>query len=202
MESCRLQDEITVKFAADAATDEDLVVAAKSGDPPAFVGLWTRHSKTAFNMAYRITGNREDAEDVVQDTWIKAYVHLNTFDGKAKFSTWLTRIAINSALQILRKKRAHPETAMEITDGETWQHWEIADETKNAEELYARHERAEHLRQAICLLRPTLRKVVEIHQSKHLSIVEIADLAGISIAATKSRLLRAKKILRETLEAK
>ena len=200
MESCRLQDESIVKFAANAATDEDLVAAAKSGHPPAFVGLWMRHSKTAFNMAYRITGNREDAEDVVQEAWIKAYVHLNTFDGKAKFSTWLTRIAINSALQILRKKRARPETSMEIADGETRQQWEIADETKNVEELYARHERVERLRHAVCLLRPALRKVVEIHQSKDLSVVEVADLTGISVAATKSRLLRARKILRRTLE--
>jgi len=188
-----------VKFAASAATDEDLVAAAKSGDHPAFVELWTRHSKTAFNMVYRITRNQDDAEDVVQDAWMKAYVHLNTFDGRSKFSTWLTRIAINSALMILRRKRARPETSMEITDGETWQHWEIADQTKNIEELYARHERVERLRRAIRRLQPTLRNVVEIHQSNDRSVKEIADLAGISVAATKSRLFRARKILREAL---
>ena len=188
-----------VKFAASAATDEDLVAAAKSGDHPAFVELWTRHSKTAFNMVYRITRNQDDAEDVVQDAWMKAYVHLNTFDGRSKFSTWLTRIAINSALMILRRKRARPETSMEITDGETWQHWEIADQTKNIEELYARHERVERLRRAICCLQPRLRNVVEIHQSNDRSIKEIADLAGISVAATKARLFRARKILRKAL---
>jgi RNA polymerase sigma-70 factor (ECF subfamily) len=192
-------DEISMKLLA--ATDEVLIVAAKSGDHPAFVELWTRHSKIAFNMAYRITGNREDAEDVIQDAWMKAYVHLNTFDGRSKFSTWLTRIAINSALLILRRKRARPETSMEITDGETWQHWEIADETKNVEELYAKHERVERLRRAICSLQPTLRNVIEIHQSTDRSLKEIADLAGISVAATKSRLLRARKILRRALKA-
>jgi RNA polymerase sigma-70 factor (ECF subfamily) len=88
---------------------------------------------------------------------------------------------------------------MEISDGETWQHWEIVDETKNIEELYARHERVERLRRAICRLRPTLRNVVEIHQANDRSIKEIADLAGVSVAATKSRLLRARKILRGTL---
>ena len=201
VDSQRKQDGLlaSVKFAASAATDEDLVAAAKSGDHPAFVELWTRHSKTAFNMVYRITRNQDDAEDVVQDAWMKAYVNLNTFDGRSKFSTWLTRIAINSALMILRRKRARPETSLEITDGETWQHWEIADQTKKIEELYARHERVERLRRAICRLQPTLRNVVEIHQSHDRSIKEIADLAGISVAATKSRLLRARKILREAL---
>jgi RNA polymerase sigma-70 factor (ECF subfamily) len=76
---------------------------------------------------------------------------------------------------------------MEVTDGETWQYWEIADQTKNVEELYARHEREERLRLAICRLQPTLRNVVEIHQSIDRSVKEIPDLAGISVAATKSR---------------
>jgi RNA polymerase sigma-70 factor (ECF subfamily) len=186
-------------LAAAAAPDDVLIAAAKSGDHVAFVELWARHSKIGFNMAYRITRNREDAEDVIQDAWLSAYVHLNTFDGRSKFSTWLTRIAINSALGILRRKRTRPETSMEISDGETWQHWEIVDETKNIEELYARHERVERLRTAICRLQPTLRNVVEIHQANDRSIKEIADLAGVSVAATKSRLLRARKILRRTL---
>jgi RNA polymerase sigma-70 factor, ECF subfamily len=195
----RQQDEMpaNVKFAAPAPTDEALVAAAKLGDHHAFAELWTRHSKTAFNMAYRITGNRDDAEDAIQDAWMKAYMHLKTFDGRAKFSTWLTRIAINSSLMILRRKRARSETSMEITDGDTWQHWEIADQTKNVEELYARQERVERLRRAICRLQPTLRNVVEIRQSNDRSVKEVAELAGISVAATKSRLLRARKILRK-----
>jgi RNA polymerase sigma-70 factor (ECF subfamily) len=150
-------------------------------------------------MACRIMGNRDDAEDVIQDAWMNAYVHLKTFDGRAKFSTWLTRITINSALMTLRKKRAHPESRMEITDGETWQNWEITDQTKDVEQLYAGHERVERLRRAICLLRPTLRNVVEIHQLNDRSVKEIAELAGLSVAATKSRLLRARTILRRAL---
>jgi len=200
----RQQDEplANLELAARSATDEVLVAAAKSGDHLAFVELWTRHSNSAFRMVYRITGNQEDSEDVIQDAWIKAYVHLNTFDGRAKFSTWLTRIAINSALMVLRRKRARPETSMEITDGDTWPYREIADQTKNVEELYARHERVEHLRRAICHLQPTLRDVVELRQSNDRSVKEIAELAGISVAATKSRLLRARKILRKALELK
>src|SRR5260370_10218192 len=156
MNICRSQDEIGVKLLAAAATDEVLVGAAKLGDRPAFAELWERHSNTAFNVAYRVTKNRDDAEDVIQEAWMRAYVHLNTFDGRAKFSTWLTRIVINSALMTLRRKRTHPETSMEITDGKTWQQWEIADQTKNVEEVYARYERTERLKRTSCLLHAPL----------------------------------------------
>jgi RNA polymerase sigma-70 factor (ECF subfamily) len=202
VDSQRQQNELlpNLKFVAPALTDEVLVAAAKLGDHPAFLELWTRHSSRAFKTTYRITGNRADAEDAIQDAWMKAYLHLNTFDGRAQFATWLTRIAINSSLMILRRKRARPETSMEIAEGDTWQHWEIADQTKNVEELYARYERVERLKRAICRLQPTLRNMVEIQQSNDRSLKEVAELAGISVAATKSRLLRAGKILRKTCE--
>ena len=202
--SQRQQDELvaSVELVGPAATDEVLVAAAKLREHHAFVELWTRHSGKAFNMAYRVTGNRDDAEDAIQDAWMQAYMHLDTFDGRAKFSTWLTRIAINSSLMILRRKRARSETSLEIKDGDTGRHWEIADQTKNVEELYARRERVEHLKRAICRLHPTLRNVVEIRQSNDRSVKEVAELAGISVAATKSRLLRARKILREAFELK
>jgi len=201
MRSQTQQDELLpgVKFVAPAPTDEILVAAAKSGDRPAFLELWTRHSSRAFKTAYRITGNRYDAEDAFQDTWMRAYVHLNTFDGRARFSTWLTRIAINSSLMILRAKRAHPGTYIEITDGDTWQHLEIADTAKNAEEIYLTHEGLERLRRAIRCLAPSLRNVLETHQSKDSSLKEVAEFTGISVAATKSRLTRAKRTLRKAL---
>ena len=89
---------------------------------------------------------------------------------------------------------------MEINDGETWQQWEISDQTTDGEELYARHETVERLRRAIGRLQPILRSVVEIHQSNEGSVKELAELAGISVAATKSRLLRARTILRRALD--
>jgi RNA polymerase sigma-70 factor, ECF subfamily len=201
VDSQRTQDDLqeNVKFVAPASTDEVLVAAAKLGDNQAFLALWRRHSSRVLKTTYRITGNREDAEDAIQDAWMRAYLHLNTFDGRAQFTTWLTRIAINSSLMILRRKRARPETSMDIDDADTWQHWEIADQTKSVEELYTGQERVERLKRAICRLQPTLRNVVEIHQSEDCSVKEVAELAGISVAATKSRLLRARKILRKAL---
>ena len=139
MDTYRSDGETAVKLLTAAATDEVLVAAAKRGVRPAFEELWERYSSSTFRLVYRITNNRDDAEDVVQDAWMKAYVHLQRFNGQAKFSTWLTRIAINSALMILRRKRAHPENAMEFADGESWQKWEIADQSQDIEKLYEEH---------------------------------------------------------------
>jgi RNA polymerase sigma-70 factor (ECF subfamily) len=198
MDTCRSQDEISVSLLA-AAPDEVLVAAAKSGDRPAFAELWQRHSNTAFKQVHRITKNRADAEDVIQDAWMKAYVHLKTFDGRAKFSTWFTRIAINSALMMLRRKSSHPEASMEVTDGENWRHWDIADHKEDVEREYLKIEAVERLKRGISRLRPSLRIVVDIHQSNDAQLKEIAEILGISMTATKSRLSRARTILRREL---
>jgi RNA polymerase sigma factor (sigma-70 family) len=182
------------------ANDEMLVMAARVGEHLAFSELWNRHSKRAFNTMYRITRNRQDAEDALQDAFLKAFIHLKNFDGRSTFSTWLTRIAINSALMILRKRRAHPETSMDWSaDGETWQQWEVTDKKANIEEHYAKKEAEQHLKRAIHRLRPALRTVIEIQQSHDNSVKEIAKAAGISVAAAKSRLMRAKTVLRRSL---
>lgn len=202
MQSCGLRDEINAKSIGPAATDEVLVVAAKSGNHPAFAELWRRHSNTAFKIVFRVTGNRDDAEDAIQDAWMKAYLHLKTFDNRSKFSTWFTRIAINSALMILRRKRSHPETSMDWSiDGETWQQWEVVDKRANTEEYYVRKEAERELKRAIHRLRPALRTVIEIQQSNDGSVKELADDAGISVAAVKSRLLRARTVLRRSLQS-
>jgi RNA polymerase sigma factor (sigma-70 family) len=180
-------------------SNELLVTAAKLGEDWAFSELWNRHSKKIFNTMYRVTRNRQDAEDALQDAFLKAFLHLKNFDGRSSFSTWLTRIAINSALMILRKKRSHPEVSMDgSADGETWQNWEVPDRRVNTEEHYVRRERERHLKRAIYRLRPALRNVIEIQQAHDGSVREIAEMAGISIAATKSRLLRARTVLRRS----
>ena len=199
MDTCISQYDFSEKLLT-GATDKVLVSAAKSGDHTAFVQLWERHSNKVFRKIYRITGNRDDAEDVLQEAWMKAYTHLKTFAGRASFSTWITRIAINSALMTLRRKRTHPETSMEVFDGETWRRLDVADQTKDVEELFTRQESAQCLKRAICRLKPLHRKVLEIHYWRDGSLKETADLASISMCATKSRLSRARISLRKALQ--
>jgi RNA polymerase sigma factor (sigma-70 family) len=200
MNSCLSEGSLDGLRSLDSTNDEMLVTAARSGEHLAFSELWNRHSKRAFNTMYRITRNRQDAEDALQDAFLKAFLHLKNFDGRSTFSTWVTRIAINSALMILRKKRTHPETSIDWSaDGETWQHWEMADKKANIEEHYIKKEAEGHLNRAIQRLRPALRTTIEMRQLHDSSVKEIAENAGISVAAAKSRLLRAKTVLRRSL---
>src|ERR1700677_5216389 len=107
MDTCGSQDQIIVRFPP-ATPDKGLVAVAKLGDRSAFAELWKSHSRTAYTKVYQITKNQAATEDVIQDAWIKAFIHLNTFDGRANFSTWLTRIALHSALMAQRKRRSRP----------------------------------------------------------------------------------------------
>ena len=181
-------------------SDEMLVSMAKSGDANAFVELSKRHADKAFHATYRVTRNRQDAEDALQDSFLRAFIHLKDFQERASFSTWLTRIAINSALMILRKKRNGFEISLDSTDGpggnETWEpksRWE------DPESRYVRRERQKLLRQAIHRLPPVFRDVIELRQAKDCSVQEIAQSLGISVPAVKSRLSRAKNALRTSL---
>src|SRR5215471_8275536 len=104
------------------ADEELLVASAKKGDEQAFAALWSRHSKMVLQKALRITRNYADAEDAVQDAFFRAFVHLKKFDQRSRFSTWVVRIAIYSALSILRRKRAHPEAlASSFTTEASWE---------------------------------------------------------------------------------
>jgi RNA polymerase sigma-70 factor, ECF subfamily len=182
-------------------SDAVLVSTAKLGDANAFVELSRRHSSRALQTAYRITRNRQDAEDAVQDSLLKAFTHLNTFQEKSSFSTWLTRITINSALMILRKKRVCVEISIDGSDdsGETYERWEPRSLTEDPENRFARSEREELLRDAILRLPPVIREAVELRQARDYSTREIAQALGISIAAVKSRLSRARLTLRAAL---
>jgi RNA polymerase sigma-70 factor, ECF subfamily len=182
-------------------SDAVLVSTAKSGDANAFVELSKRHSNRLLETTYRITRNRQDAEDALQDSLLKAFSHLKDFQERSSFSTWLTRIAINSALMILRKKRVCVEISIDGTDDPDgkYERWEARSLTEDPESRLAREEREELLRDAILRLPPVVREVVELRQARDYSAREIAQALGISIPAVKSRLSRAKLTLRAAL---
>jgi RNA polymerase sigma factor (sigma-70 family) len=193
-------DDPDLEYGPSELSDESLVLAAQTGDHPAFVELKNRHANKLLLRIYRITKNWQDAEDVLQESFLKAFLHLPTFEGRSSFSSWITRIAINCSLMLLRKRRA-VEISIDtpVIDGETWSGWEIADIRKTPEEAYAQREVEQHLRFAIRRLRPALRKVVHLRRSEDYSTSEIAAALGISQAAAKSRLMRAKTALRASM---
>ena len=182
--------------------DELLVARAKDGDTSAFVELRERHSTKVLRTVFRITRNWEDAEDALQESLLKAFRHLNGFENRCGFSSWLTRIAINSALMTLRKRRACKEISIDIAgdDCEIFGRLELQDLSEDPECRYALCEREEFLNGAILQLKPGLRDVIQLSQMDEYSMHELAECLGISVPAAKSRLLRARRALRTILQ--
>ncbi len=180
--------------------ESSLVAATRCGQNVAFDVLCERLAPKILRSLYRITKNREDAEDALQDAFLRAFLHLLEFDGRSTFSTWLTRIAINSALMILRKKRSSLEISLDASaeSDAARTPWEVPDHAPNPEKRYAQRERETILRGAIGSLRPAVRKVVELQQLEERSMKETADLIGISVSAAKARLFHAKAALRKS----
>jgi RNA polymerase sigma factor (sigma-70 family) len=183
-------------------TEDDVLVSrGKAGDSHAFIELWSRHKKRLFHSAQQILKNREDAEEAVQEAFMKAYLHLHNFDGRSQFSTWITRILINTALMMLRKKRGYVEISLSSSSGDQeGSDWELPDRTQDIESHYLGLERGKWLMKAIRRLPPTLRSVIEIQLTGDLPVSDIARSVGISVPAAKSRLLRARAALRNSLQ--
>jgi RNA polymerase sigma factor (sigma-70 family) len=192
-------DEHGVAYdSAQFISDEGLVAVAKMGDGTVFDELHKRHAERMFRVAHRIIRHREDAEDAVQESFLSAYVHLKTFGGRARFSTWLTRIAMNVALMKVRKHRVSREVPFKNTRDplELWPEPILVDSSLGPEAICAKGERDAALRDAITKLRPNLRKVVELYQLQECSLHETAKVLGISVAAAKGRLFHARNALR------
>ena len=179
-------------------SDDQLVAAAKGGTKAHFGELCERHVKKVFRVVHQIMRNREDAEDAVQDSFLNAFLHLNNFEERSRFVTWLTRIAVNVALTKLRKKRAFREVPIEepSPSPELGVHWEIRDPSPDPEEAFRLYERKEIVNTAIARLRPGVRDVVEIHQLQGHSLQETGEMLGISTAAVKARMFHARVALR------
>ena len=186
---------------SDPTSDLLLVERVRGGDVGAYEELVRMYDRRVFRIAQHITQNREDAEDVVQDAFLKAYQNLDRFQGNSKFYTWLVRIAVNEALMKLRKRRNSRMVSMDddVETDEGSMPREFADWSPNPEQLYGQDETAEILRKTIQGLPPTFRTVFVLRDVEGLSTEETAQMLELSVPAVKSRLLRARLQLRERL---
>jgi RNA polymerase sigma factor (sigma-70 family) len=170
-----------------------------------FEEIWRAHSRQIFRVTERITNNREDAEDALQDSFLRAYVYLPNFDGRSSIATWLTRIAINSALMVLRRRARAPQ--LSIDDGSSnlaldGQSLYPVDPAPSPEAQYTELEQQEIVRSAVGTLRPSIRRPLELQALEERSVKETAETMGLSITATKSRIHHAKTALRKALQPK
>ncbi|HEX7962719.1 MAG TPA: sigma-70 family RNA polymerase sigma factor [Terriglobales bacterium] len=189
--------------ATDTAVTEELalVQAAKQGDVGAFEQLVKRYDRNIFRIAQHITQNREDAEDVVQDAFLKAYENLDQFQGNSKFYTWLVRIAVNESLMKLRRRKTSKTVSMDedVETEEGSMPREFADWSPNPEQQYGQSELGDILRKTIQGLPTSFRTVFVLRDVEGLSTEETAEMLNLSVPAVKSRLLRARLQLRERL---
>src|SRR6266404_5436582 len=187
---------------AGQGADARLLAAAKSGESIAFGELFSRYKRRIFHLAQRIMRNHEDAEDVVQEAFQLAFVHLHDFQGGARFSTWLSRIAINVALMKLRKKARKVEISIdEHSESEDMSFRNaVTDLAPNPEEHCLRQERSRILREALAQLRPNARRVLELYELEGRSMKEIAAGLGITVTAVKARIFQARPKMRHELD--
>ena len=178
-----------------------LVTRAKAGDTAAFTQLVERYERKIYRLAKNITQNDEDAEDVLQEAFLKAYSNLENFQEQSKFYTWIVRIAVNEALMKLRKRKSDRTVSLDEPQdtGEDMVQREIAVWEDDPEQRYGRDELRDILDRAIDTLKPSFRTVFILRDIEELSTEETAEALGISIPAVKSRLLRARLQLREKL---
>jgi RNA polymerase sigma factor (sigma-70 family) len=180
------------------------VPAISRGSSAVFEEMWRTHAGQILHIAHRITNNREDAEDALQDSFLRAYIHLHSFDGRSSLATWLTRIAINSALLLLRKRASTPQLSLDDDgDSPTGRGFAIAvEQGPSPENLYSQAEQRAVVRKGIRTLRPAARWALELRVLEDHSVKETAEKMGLSVPATKSRIFQAKAALRKSLKPK
>ena len=198
----RYHEQRLMTVSSQAGIDETpLVAQAREGDARAFGELVKHYEGKIFRLAQHVTQNREDAEDVLQETFMKAYEHLDQFQGNSKFYTWIVRIAVNQALMKLRRRKTDRSVSLDetIDTGEDTVVREIAAWGEDPEQRFSREELGGILDSAIQSLEPPYRSVFVLRDIDELSTEETADVLGLSVPAVKSRLLRARLQLREKL---
>ena len=182
-------------------TDMELVEGLKNGDMADYVELVERYTQKVHNLAIRITRNTEDAEEVLQDTFVTVYKKVAAFEGKSAFSSWLYRVAANHAFMKLRKRRQTPATSLEEISPSVKDSW-MGRESENSDVNYitSRHELRSHLKEAIEALPEDYKQIFILRDVDGLSNQEVGEIVGLSIPAVKSRLHRSRLMLRKQLQ--
>jgi RNA polymerase sigma-70 factor, ECF subfamily len=176
-------------------TEADILARARSGDTVAFRALVDRHARAVFRLAYRMTGNEHDAEDVVQETFLKAYKNLDTFESRSQFGSWLHRIAANAAFDVLRARVRHAEEP--LLEGEDA--WDLPASSPGPERLALSAEVERRVTRALSRLSATERSAFVLRHYQGLSVEEICTVLGCDAGATKSSIFRAVRKMREAL---
>jgi RNA polymerase sigma-70 factor (ECF subfamily) len=191
-----VDEEVAIEVAShhnESLQSKHLVAAARSGSSAAFAELREIYAQRVYRKILTMTKNREDAEDALQDTFLRAYLALHTFEERSSFYTWVTRIAMNSALMILRKRRLRSEVSFDSPgEADEISGFEFKDTGPSPEHICAHSQSYACMLRSIWRLQPRLRQVIEMQMMDNYSIREIAQTLGISEAAVKSRLSRAR----------
>jgi len=193
--------EPSIACVSDPAGERTLVVAARNGDEQAFETLFKRYQRKTLAVVLRYTRVVEDAEDIVQQNFYKAFAHLCQFQGQSSFSTWLTRIAINEALMFLRRIRLTREVSIDSIGDAAGSPaiLEKLDSNPNPENRCSQREEVRILSKAVRNLRPRLRTAIVLRELRELSTSETACCMGLSVAAVKARIFHGKRKLRQEL---
>jgi len=181
-------------------SEQQLIERAKNGDTKAFEELMKRTQTNIYNLGLRLLGNKEDAADLMQETYIKAYENLDRFEGRSSFSTWLYRIATNNALMKLRKEKNKKVSIDELKKfGDKSYKIEISDWSENPSSYFKSAELKEVLQKAIDSLPPKYKSVFILHDVEGLPLAEVARILSLSVPAVKTRVHRSRMYLREKI---
>ena len=180
-------------------TEAELVRAAQSGDQSAFEALVTANQAMVYSLAYRMTGNPEDAADLTQEAFLNAWRSLGSFNGQSAFSTWIYRLASNACIDFLRKEKRRSSLSMTLEDEDEDRQADLPDDRWSPQRELERREAQQAVRQGLSALSPEHREVLILRELEGLSYAEIAHALGLEEGTVKSRIARARLSLREFL---
>jgi RNA polymerase sigma-70 factor (ECF subfamily) len=174
--------------------DSEIVTAARTGSPGAFAELHAIYSRRLYNTIIAITKTPEDAEDALQETFLRVHLAIHAFEGRSSLYTWLTQIAINSALRVLRKRRTRPEVLFDPQPDSAAEtvSFEIKDSAPNPEQACELRQRQDEVLRAMHKLSACLRGTIRMRMATGWSVKEISQALNISESAVKTRLHRAR----------